>query len=190
MIRLFAGIALPGEHRQHLTRMQSGLKNARWVAPENLHITLRFIGEVDEDIAQHLCVSLGGITSQPFDLTLKDVGTFGHSPHSVWAGVEDTPCGALSCLQSRVESVLVRVGQQPERRKFSPHVTLARFRKSDHQNRLGAYLQHHNGFVLPPFTVSGFTLFESHLSHHGAHYEPLAEFDFKDPTNPEGQPYR
>lgn len=178
MIRLFAGIALPKSHREQLAQLQSGIKDARWVAPQSLHVTLRFIGEVDEDVAEQLCAGLDSVTSDPFDLTLKDVGTFGRPPYSVWAGVGDEPVGALAHLQASIESVLVREGQEPEGRKFSPHVTLARFRKTDNQNALAQYLQGHAQFELPAFLVTGFTLFQSHLSHRGAHYEPMAEFDF------------
>lgn len=178
MIRLFAGITLPDEQRQQLAEIQSGIKDARWVAAESLHVTLRFIGEIDEDVAKRLSTNLGEVTSAPFELTLNELGTFGRPPYSVWAGVEDAPSGTLAHLQASIESVLVRAGEEPEGRKFSPHVTLARFRKSDNTASLAPYLKTHAGFALSPFTVNGFTLFESRLSHKGAHYAPYAEFDF------------
>jgi len=178
MIRLFAGIAVPDSHRQQLAAMQNGIKGARWVEPHNLHLTLRFIGEVDESVAEDLTTALDVVRADPFELTLKDIGTFGRPPHSVWAGVEDAPAGALGHLQSVVESIVVRAGLAAEGRKFSPHVTLARFKPSISQERLGAFVEAHAGLALPPFEVNGFTLFESHLSHLGAQYAAYAEYDF------------
>ncbi len=178
MIRLFAGLALPNGHRQQINLIQNGLKDARWVAPENLHVTLRFIGEVDEDVVDELSGALDDVRAEPFTLTIQGLGTFGRPPSSVWAGVEDTPAGALAHLQAKVESVLVRSGLPPEGRKYTPHVTLARLRKSPGALRLGDYMESHGALVLPAFEVTGFTLFESRLSHQGAHYSALAEYKF------------
>lgn len=178
MIRLFVGLSLPETHRQQLALIQHGLKGARWISPENLHVTVRFIGEVDEDVAEDLCAALDQVTSPPFDLTLTGVGTFGRPPHSLWAGVADRPGQTLAHFQSTVESALVRAGLDPEGRKYSPHVTLARCKKSTSRERLGAYLEGHGDFALPEFRVNEFTLFQSHLGQGGAHYTPYAVFDF------------
>jgi len=178
MVRLFAGLTLPDSHRQQLALMQHGIKDARWVEPRNLHLTLRFIGEVDESVAEDVVAALDAVRAEPFALSLKDIGTFGRPPHSVWAGAEDSPSGALAHLQSTVESVVVRAGLVAEGRKFIPHVTLARFKKNTSQERLGVFVAAHAGLALPPFEVHGFTLFQSHLSHLGAQYEPYAEYGF------------
>jgi len=178
MIRLFAGIALPETHSQQLAVMQNGIKGARWVESHNLHMTLRFIGEVDESLAEDLTAALDAVRVDPFDLTLKGICSFGRPPHSVWVGCEDAPSGALAHLQSTVESIVVRTGLNAEGRKFSPHVTLARFKKNISPERLGAFVAAHAGLALPSFEVNGFTLFESHLSHLGAQYAPFAEYDF------------
>lgn len=178
MIRVFVGLALPHDVREHLAALQSGLKDARWVAAENLHLTLRFIGDVDEDVIEDICAALDNVTADPFEIALNGLGAFGHPPHSVWAGVEDTPKGALSSFQAGLENVLVRSGLEPEGRKYTPHVTLARFRKTADHSRLGTYIEAHGALRTPAFPVSGFTLFQSHLSHQGAHYTPYAEFDF------------
>ena len=178
MIRLFAGLTIPDTHRQKLASIQNGVKDARWIVPENLHVTLRFIGEVDEDVAAELAAALNDVAAEPFEITLKGVGTFGSPPHSLWVGVEDAPAEALKHLQANVESTLVRAGLDPEGRKFTPHVTLVRFRRSVNPGRVAQHLSTHAGFVLPPFEVQGFTLFQSHLGHQGAHYEPLVEYDF------------
>lgn len=178
MIRLFAGLALPETERQRLAAVQNGVKDARWVAPENLHLTLRFIGDVDEDIAEEACQALDGLSAQPFQLKLKELGTFGRPPSSLWIGVEDEPKGALVQFQTTMESALVRAGLDPEGRKYTPHVTLARLKKKINRDRLAQYMEAHAGLESSSFEVTGFTLFRSHLSHTGAHYEPYAEFDF------------
>ncbi len=178
MLRLFAGLPIPDGHRQKLASIQNGVKDARWIATENLHITLRFIGEVDEDVAAQLAEALSEIKAEPFEVTLKGVGTFGSPPHSLWVGAEDTPTGALSHVHANVESALVRAGLDPEGRKFTPHVTLTRFRRSVNPGRLAQHLATHAGFVLPPFTVQGLTLFQSQLGHKGAQYTPFSTYDF------------
>lgn len=181
MIRLFVGLTLPDPHRQRLAQLGFGMEGARWVVAQNLHITLRFIGEVDEDVAEDLAQALDGVTADPFEVSIKGVGTFGHPPHSVWAGVGDQPPGALAHLHGNVESALVRAGLEPEGRKYTPHITLARFRhvKAAH---LAGFLEGGADLDLEPFPVTGFTLFQSHLSPHGAQYKRVGEFDFQRPS--------
>lgn len=177
MIRLFVGIALPDQHRERLSLMAHGLHGARWVAPENLHVTMRFIGEVDEDKAEDLSAALDPVTAEPFELRVQGLGTFGDPAHVLWAGVADTPKGALAELYGRIESALVREGLEPEHRKFAPHVTLARFRKG-HVSRLAQYMEAYGDLAMDPFEVTGFTLYRSHLAQDGAHYDSVAEYDF------------
>lgn len=178
MIRLFVGLSLPEPHRQDLALIQHGVKGLRWVAPENLHVTLRFIGEVDEDIAEEVCASLDQMRVEPFDFTLKGIGTFGRPPHSLWVGVHDPQQGALAHFQANVERCVVRAGLEPEGRKFSPHVTLARGRKSMGPSQIGPFMENHADFELPSFRINEFILFQSHLSPNGAQYSPYAVFDF------------
>lgn len=177
MIRLFVGLALPEEHRRQLSLMSHGIEGARWVAPENLHITLRFIGEVDEDVAEELAQALDGVRAEPFALSIEGLGTFGHPPHAVWAGVEDLSAGRLAALQASIESTMVRQGLEPEHRKFTPHVTLARFRKVN-MARVARFLEGSGDLKLPPFEVGGFSVFRSHLRPEGAQYEQVADYGF------------
>ena len=178
MIRLFTGLTLPEHHRQRLGALGCGVEGARWVAAENLHITLRFIGEVDEDQAEDLAAALDSVTADPFEVSIKGINTFGHPPHSVWAGVEDAPSGALAALHANVESALVRAGAKPEGRKYTPHVTLARFRHVQ-ASRLAGFMEGGADLDLEPFSVTGFTLFQSHLGPSGAQYESVGDFDFQ-----------
>jgi len=179
MIRLFAGLALPEAHRRQLRLIGGGIEGARWVEPENLHITVRFIGEVDEDVAEDIALALDAVKVAPFTVTLKGLGTFGHPPHNLWAGVEDDPKGALAALHASVESALVRQGLVPERRKYAPHVTLAWLKKGKvNMVRVARLLEDSGGLALPPFEARGLTLYRSHLTPAGAHYERVAEFEF------------
>lgn len=176
MLRLFVGLAFPEGIRQHLALLCSGLPKARWVAPESLHLSLRFIGEVDEIQAEAIDANLLAIKAPGFDLSLAGVGTFGQGRQTrvLWAGVGRQP--ALDHLQAKVESAVVRAGLEPEGRRFSPHVTLARFRESPPAGRLGAYIQHNEMFRAGPFPAREFILYRSHLGGEGAHYERLAEY--------------
>ena len=174
-MRLFVGLSLPAEIRARLVSLKGGLPDARWVSEENLHLSLRFIGEVTGGNERDIDLSLQSVNGARFDLTLAGLGTFERRGrvHSVWAGVEKSQ--SLTALRDRIESVLVRAGQEPEHRKFIPHVTLARM-KGAPVRAAGHYLESHADFQAPPFTVERFTLFESHLSHSGARYTVLAEY--------------
>jgi 2'-5' RNA ligase len=175
-MRLFVGIELPPDVRRRLAGLASGLPGARWVPPENLHISLRFIGEVDNHHAEDIDAVLAGIHAPAFELSLSGIGFFDSGPrvHAVWAGVGRSE--ALAFLHDKVESAVVRAGLEPERRKFKPHVTLARLKETPPRERLAAFMEHHEPFRCEPFEVAHFTLFRSHLGNEGSHYEPLSEY--------------
>ncbi len=169
MTQLFLGLAPPEDIRAWMAGLCAGVPGARWVAPENIHLTLRFIGEVEPETARDLTTPLARIEAPPFDLTLKGLGHFG-SPRrlrSLWVGVDPSP--PLMALQEKIEAAVQRAGFAPEGRNFTPHITLARF-KSGTRVKLGDYLSGNALFTAGPFTVDGFVLFSSHLSHKGASY--------------------
>ena len=174
-MRLFVALALPDHLRSQLSGLCNGLPGARWVAPENLHLTLRFIGEVEGHEAEDIDAALSGIRLPRFSVTLSGVGEFGDDKRlrSVWVGVESNEM--LERLQAKVEQAVQRAGQPPEKRKFKPHVTLARF-KSHPRGRLESYFTERSLFRAPPFEVSDFTLYSSYLSHEGAIYSPEAVY--------------
>ena len=178
MYRLFVGIALPEDVRSDLAALCAGLPGARWVDEDNLHLTLRFIGEVGRDDAEDIHDALERVRGAPFDLMISGLGCFetGRKVRALWAGVVREE--QLFRLQERVESALVRAGVEPERRKFKAHVTLARFRNGG-SPRLGGFLQAHNAFSTRPFRVETFTLFRSFLGREGAHYEALADYPLR-----------
>ena len=174
-MRLFVGIGMPETVRQRLAMLQGGLPNARWIDPDNFHLTLRFIGEVDRGLAEDIDAALSAIRCPAFDLRLSGMGVFdgGRKIRQLWVGVEKAE--PLMRLQQKVEQAMIRLGLEPEGRKYLPHVSLARF-KGDPGERLGGYLEANNVFSASPFPVEGFTLFESHLGGEGAHYVPLADY--------------
>lgn len=193
-MRLFVGLELPDDIRRDLAAISAGVQGTRWVAPENFHITLRFIGETDRHQAADLDDALADILAPDFDLKLRGVGSFGSRGRlrALWAGVE--PSAALAHLQGKVERACMRVGFPPEERKFKPHVTLARF-KGLPEMSAAAFLNTHAGFTAPAFTVDRFVLFESHLGGEGAHYVPIGTYplggngwDFEDLSREYAEP--
>lgn len=172
MIRLFVALALTDEIRQRLAGLSGGVPGARWMDPESLHLTLRFIGEVPEDQAIDIDEALAELRAAPFTLTLDGVGVFGTGRRArvLWAGVERNE--PLNRLQAKVESALVRCGLRAEERKFSPHVMLARL-KDPPQDRVGRFLSERGLFRAGPMPVDHITLYRSHLGNGGAVYEAL-----------------
>ena len=175
MQRLFVAIEIPEDVRARMAGLCAGLPGARWVAPENMHLTLRFIGEVDEGVMQDVDAELARLRAPGFALTFSGVDCFGNArrPRSLWVGVEAGE--ALAGLQARVESAVQRAGLPPEGRNFTPHVTLARF-KGGRVARLGDYLSAHSQFRAGPVDVRRITLFSSVLGHNGAIYRPEAAY--------------
>ena len=174
-MRLFVGIPLPEDVRARLGELKGGLLGARWVEPENLHLSLRFIGEVPGGDEADIDEALATIEAPGFPLALSELGFFDRRRrvHAVWAGIRMSE--PMVRLRAKVEQALVRLGHEPEHRKFKPHVTIARL-KGGAATEAGLYLESHAGFAAGPFTVDTFTLYESHLGHGGAHYEALAEY--------------
>jgi 2'-5' RNA ligase len=176
MLRLFVALELPDDVKQRIAPLAAGLPDARWVAPESLHITLRFIGEVDEEAAEDIDAALGTVHSSPLEIALSGVGAWESKGRvrAVWSKV--TAGDGLGLLQGRVESSLKRVGFEPEGRKFTPHVTIARL-KGVPARIVAPYLEHYGDFRAGPFTADHFTLFRSRMGHGGSHYEALARYE-------------
>jgi RNA 2',3'-cyclic 3'-phosphodiesterase len=175
-MRLFVGIDLPWELREELARLRASLPGARWVPEENLHLTLRFIGEVDPNQAEDIDVALHGLRGKRFPLALSGIGTHNRNGREtqMWAGVEKSD--ALEHLQAKIETAVQRAGQKPERRRFLPHVTLARLDNLI-DGRLAAYVQAHNLFRTRPVEINHVTLFSSLLGKEASVY--TAEVEYK-----------
>ena len=174
-MRLFVGLSLTNTIRERLSYLASGLDNARWVKPENYHLTLRFIGDLSAQDAADLDLILRAISSELFHLQFCGIGYFGKAekPRSIWVDV--APNKALFRLHGKVERSVINSGFGAEGRKFKPHVTLARFRSRKPRN-FASYFGMNGAFSTAPFLVSSFTLFESSLGHGGSNYTALNEY--------------
>jgi RNA 2',3'-cyclic 3'-phosphodiesterase len=174
-MRLFVALALPEALRARLASLAGGIPKARWVAPENLHLTLRFIGEVDGPQADDVDAALALISTPAFKLTLTGMGRFGTGDkvRSLWVGVES--CAALFHLHGKVEQALQRSGLSAEGRKFKPHVTVARF-NGNPGAKLNEYLAHAALFRGGSFAINEFILYSSFLGRTGAVYRPEARY--------------
>lgn len=175
MIRLFVAIDLPEAVKASLARLGGGVPGAKWVSIENLHLTMRFIGEVDEDAAGDIAAALDQIRAPAFDLTLSGVGQFAsrRAPRVLWVGVEKNQ--SLVHLNAKVESTLVRCGIAPDGRRFSPHVTLARLRGAS-RPRINSFVATNAMFTAGPVPVDSFILFSSFLGRGGAIHRPEAVY--------------
>ena len=175
MIRLFTAIAIPPEIGQGLLSRQHGVEGARWRPQEAFHITLRFIGEVQEPVAAELDEALGEISAPPFALELAGVGHFGEGAdiHAVWAGVEDS--APLRRLQKANERAARAARLKPETRLYTPHVTLA-YLKKPAVPEVGAWIQTHNLLHSPPFSVDRFGLYSSWRTSEGSAYRLEREY--------------
>lgn len=175
MIRLFVGIELPEDIRLSLGDLCGGVPGASWTPDENLHLTLRYIGEISEGDAHDVHDALMGVRCPSFELSFSGVGHFstGDEVRVLWAGVDKSD--ELMKLQRNIESALVRMGFPPEERRFRPHVTLARLGGTP-IGRVQDFLAHNALFRAGPCTVEWFTLFSSHRRAEGAIYTAEAEY--------------
>ena len=174
MHRLFVAIEPPPGVRDALLAAMGGIAGARWQRDDQLHLTLRFIGEVDRHAARDIAAALAGVRIEPFELHLGAPGVFDRKGRvdTLWIGV--TPHDAVRALHLRVDAALTRVGVAPDTRSFLPHITIARFARGS--GSLAA------GFVpaVPlagaGFCVEGFALYESTLGHDGADYHVVERY--------------
>jgi 2'-5' RNA ligase len=169
MPRLFVAIDLPEQQRQGLKSICHGLPaETRWTPPEQLHLTLRFIGAVDGHLSTLIKQTLAELTFTPFWLQIQGLGHFPPKRPAkiLWAGVAENP--NLVQLQRQIESRLVQLGLAPETRQFHPHLTIARLPPGLAPEILAAYLAHHSQVSAAPFRVECFHLYASLLTKDGA----------------------
>lgn len=170
MIRLFTALEIPDEVAEKIAPLQRGLDGARWVERADLHITLRFAGDLPNNVADDFAAALEDIPVEPFEVELEGLGEFGGKrPHTLYAGVK--PSEPLRILQGRHESAARRAGLKPETRNYMPHVTIARLSRVE-TSAVYAFIGAHSPFTAPPFTVSRFTLFSAKASTGGGPYVP------------------
>jgi 2'-5' RNA ligase len=172
--RLFTALEIPREVAESLSMLRGGLPGARWIDPENYHVTLRFIGDVDDIMAREIASLLGQVNRRGFEFRFDGVSSFGgRRPRAVIAAIP--PIAQLVELQAEHERIMRRVGLEPEGRKFSPHVTLARLRDST-SRQVADYLATRGPLNALSVAVGRFVLFSSRASVGGGPY--LVEADY------------
>jgi len=180
MQRLFVALSLSDAIAQSLAPLQTGVPGARWQSREQLHLTLRFIGEVDGRDANAIHDALSRIEAPSFALALHGVGEFGGKrPSALWAGVR--PSEPLMHLQRKIETALQRVGRPSDRQRYTPHVTLARLRGTQ-PGHVMDYLTDHALYSSPPFPVGAFILYSSLLTSDGSIYRAERAYRLKEPS--------
>jgi RNA 2',3'-cyclic 3'-phosphodiesterase len=177
VLRLFVALDLPQAAKRSLEPLAKGLGDVRWLAPEQQHLTLRFIGDVDNGVLHDIAEALATVPARPFELTLKGLGHFPPrgEPRVLWVGVDRSP--ELANLKRRIDRALREVGMPPDARKFAPHITIARMREPLSPTRLGTYLTRHSLYRSAPFPVSGFHLYSSWLRSDGAEHQIEASYE-------------
>lgn len=177
MHRLFIGLCPPREIRAQLLALMTGVPGARWQDDAQLHLTLRYVGEVDRRIANDIAEMLGHVRAATPTMALNGVGMFakGGRANALWAGI--APAAPLAGLHKKLDHALVRLGLAPEGRAYLPHITLARLARGDGAGpAIEAFMARHAGLSSPVFPLDTLILYESHLGADGAHYEPVARF--------------
>ena len=174
-MRLFVALDLPWDIKTTLSDLAGGLIGARWVPEENYHLTLRFIGQTHRHQAEDIDLALACLRARGFSLTLSGVGVYEKAgkPVTLFAGVERSP--GLDHLRGKIETALQRVGLEPERKRFTPHITLAKL-DAVPPAKLVSWMQTHSLFRLPPVPVEHFTLFSSCLGKETPVYTPEVEY--------------
>lgn len=169
MPRLFIAVDLPETIRKNLVAMSFGIPGAKWVSPEQLHLTVRFIGDVDGALFRDIKNILDEVNFTLFSLQLRGVGYFPPrgAPRVLWIGLEKSE--PLQLLRKKIDSRLLQVRVEPEGRKFSPHITLARLKNSPVQ-KIANFLSGNGLFSQEPFMVEDFKLYSSILSSKGAYH--------------------
>jgi RNA 2',3'-cyclic 3'-phosphodiesterase len=177
MPRLFTALEIPAATRTHLSLLRAPLGGAKWIEPEDMHITLRFVGDIDDRTADEFADLLAEIHAEPFQVSIQDVGSFGgREPRVLWAGVEaGEPLAALYRANERAARA---VGLEADPRSFKPHVTLARMR-GVRPPAVARFLQEHGGLRTQPFVATRFVLLSARPGSGGGPYAIEAEYPFE-----------
>ncbi len=177
MPRLFVALPLPPAVRRSLEPLARGLGDVRWLTSDQQHLTLRFLGDIDNGRMNDVAEALALVHGWPFELRLKGLGHFPPrgEPRVLWVGVEKS--ADLAGLKRRIDQALKQARLPPENRKFAPHVTLARIRAPLSRDRLGTYLMRHSLYSSEPFAISDFHLYSSWLKSDGAQHQLEASYE-------------
>ncbi len=174
MHRLFVALRPPAAVRRQLLAIMQGVDGARWQDDDQLHLTLRFIGEVDRHQAEDIVAALSRVSAPPPTLAVEGVGCFDTRGvvDTIWAGMR--PHDAVKALHLKVDRAVQSAGIEADRRAYLPHITLARLRRPE--AAVQRYLEANAALAGDPFTLDWFGLFESHLGQQGASYELVERY--------------
>lgn len=179
MPRLFVAIDPPEQVRDEISLIYCSIPGARWMTDEQIHLTLRFIGEVDSLVENKIIDALGKISVSPFTITLKGIGFFPprKEPRVLWMGIQENEL--LLRIQKQIERAITSLGIKPDSRKFYPHITIARL-SDPHREKIARFISENNLFATKPFEVSEFYLYRSYSGKEVSHYVKEATFRLKD----------
>ncbi|OQW45060.1 MAG: 2'-5' RNA ligase [Proteobacteria bacterium SG_bin6] len=176
MHRLFIALRPPPAIRARLIALMGGIPGARWQREAQLHLTLRYIGEVDARVADEVVLALGQVHGLAPSVALAGVGRFGgaRAGDALWAGM--APAAPLTLLHKKLDQALARIGLPHEGRAYHPHITLARLPRRTPAPPIDAFLARHAALASAPFTMDAMLLYESHLGQEGADYEAIGRW--------------
>ena len=174
MHRLFVALRPPLAIREQLLGLMGGVSGARWQSDEQLHLTLRFIGDVDRHLAGDIHAALGAVHHPVLEIALGGIGSFERRgrAETLWAGV--TPHGPLKALHNKVDQAVARAGVAPDHRAYLPHITLARLNRAT--SPIDGLLQRASGVASAPFRVEAFCLYQSELTPDGPIYSVVERY--------------
>lgn len=174
MIRLFVAIRPPVAIRSHLLALMGGVRGARWQSDDQLHLTVRFVGEVDRHQAEDVHAALGTVHHPRFEIAIDRLGAFDRrgEPTALWAGV--APQAPLAALHKKIDQAIARTGLPPERRAYVPHITLARIGRGG--GPVQPLLEGAGPVSSPPFPVEEFRLYQSRRGPEGAVYDVIERY--------------
>ena len=181
MKRLFIALDIPPNIASSLNILSRGIRGARWINTDQFHLTLCFIGRKSIGVQTEIELALSQVSGPPMDIKLRGVGYFPpREPIKVlWVGLDPEPL--LHTLQKKLVTCMTKLSVNLEKRKFVPHVTLARFRKPPPTIHMTDFLTSHSLFTTEKFTVSQFHLYSSHLRQEGAIHIKEASYILRHP---------
>lgn len=176
MRRLFFGLEIPAEIKARLLKARAEVSGAKWQSVEQMHITLLFLSDVEEERLSAVCEAVRNIPQAPFELSVTGLGCFGRprAPRNLWAGVQ--PAAPVASLHSAIKGQMESLGLTTESRAFRPHITLARFKRQP--GSVQSLLTEYGETAFGSFQVAQFVLFESEQSADGSVYTVIERFPY------------
>lgn len=179
-MRLFVAIPLPEEVKSQLLQLQEPIDGLRWMSKDQLHLTLRFIGETNKRTAKKITANLRKLEAPPFKMEITGLGSFpeGSNPRIIWAGIKENEY--LTELQADIENICREAGLEPDNRSFKPHITLGRNKNADYDKVL-AFIDQYPILDMDEISVDSFNLYRSELTAKGAVYHIEESFRLREP---------